>query len=112
MPDTSELLVVGSVALDTRDGPFGTRRIREVLGGALYGCPENGPWIGPERSATGQVEIADQSRGRRAFPGQYGKGRWIGPQVQVVLGYARLVETKQAWDPLDVFNHAQSIGSG
>ena len=35
MPDTPELLVVGSVALDTRDGPFG--KITEELGGsAVY----------------------------------------------------------------------------
>ena len=35
MPDGRELLVVGSVALDTREGPFG--KIREELGGsALY----------------------------------------------------------------------------
>ena len=35
MPDTPELLVVGSVALDTRDGPFG--KVEEELGGsAVY----------------------------------------------------------------------------
>jgi sugar/nucleoside kinase (ribokinase family) len=35
VPDTSELLVVGSVALDTRDGPFG--KVHEELGGsAVY----------------------------------------------------------------------------
>lgn len=35
MPDTPELLVVGSVALDTRDGPFG--KVKEELGGsAVY----------------------------------------------------------------------------
>ena len=35
MPDTPELLVVGSVALDTRDGPFG--KIKGELGGsAVY----------------------------------------------------------------------------
>lgn len=35
MPDSPELLVVGSVALDTRDGPFGT--VEEELGGsAVY----------------------------------------------------------------------------
>ena len=35
MPDPSELLVVGSVALDTRDGPFG--KVKEELGGsAVY----------------------------------------------------------------------------
>ena len=35
MPDPADLLVVGSVALDTRDGPFG--KVREELGGsAVY----------------------------------------------------------------------------
>ena len=35
MPDLPELLVVGSVALDTRDGPFG--KVKEELGGsAVY----------------------------------------------------------------------------
>jgi sugar/nucleoside kinase (ribokinase family) len=35
VPDAPELLVVGSVALDTRDGPFG--KVREELGGsAVY----------------------------------------------------------------------------
>lgn len=35
MPDTPELLVAGSVALDTREGPFG--KVNEVLGGsAVY----------------------------------------------------------------------------
>ena len=35
MPDAPELLVVGSIALDTRDGPFG--KIKDELGGsALY----------------------------------------------------------------------------
>jgi sugar/nucleoside kinase (ribokinase family) len=35
VPDSPELLVVGSVALDTRDGPFG--KVREELGGsAVY----------------------------------------------------------------------------
>ena len=35
MPETPELLVVGSIALDTRDGPFG--RVKEELGGsAVY----------------------------------------------------------------------------
>ena len=35
VPDPSELLVVGSIALDTRDGPFG--KVREELGGsAVY----------------------------------------------------------------------------
>lgn len=35
MPDVPELLVVGSIALDTRDGPFG--KIHEMLGGsAVY----------------------------------------------------------------------------
>ena len=35
MPDAPELLVVGSVALDTRDGPFG--KVKEELGGsAVY----------------------------------------------------------------------------
>lgn len=35
MPDTPELLVVGSIALDTRDGPFG--KVKEELGGsAVY----------------------------------------------------------------------------
>lgn len=35
MPDPSELLVVGSIALDTRDGPYG--KVREELGGsAVY----------------------------------------------------------------------------
>ena len=35
MPDPPELLVVGSVALDTRDGPFG--KVKEELGGsAVY----------------------------------------------------------------------------
>lgn len=35
MPDTPELLVVGSIALDTRDGPFG--KLKDELGGsALY----------------------------------------------------------------------------
>lgn len=32
MPDAPELLVVGSIALDTRDGPFG--KVREELGGS------------------------------------------------------------------------------
>src|SRR5258708_7049151 len=32
VPDPSELLVVGSIALDTRDGPFG--KVREELGGS------------------------------------------------------------------------------
>ena len=35
MPDASELLVVGSIALDTREGPFG--RVKDELGGsAVY----------------------------------------------------------------------------
>ena len=35
MPDSPELLVIGSVALDTRDGPFG--KVQEELGGsAVY----------------------------------------------------------------------------
>jgi len=35
VPETPELLVVGSIALDTRDGPFG--KVREELGGsAVY----------------------------------------------------------------------------
>src|SRR5579859_594997 len=35
VPDTPELLVVGSIALDTRDGPFG--KVKEELGGsAVY----------------------------------------------------------------------------
>ena len=35
MPDVPELLVVGSIALDTREGPFG--KVREELGGsAIY----------------------------------------------------------------------------
>lgn len=35
MPDTPELLVVGSIALDTREGPYG--KVREELGGsAVY----------------------------------------------------------------------------
>ena len=35
MPDAPELLVVGSIALDTRDGPFG--KVKEELGGsAVY----------------------------------------------------------------------------
>ena len=35
MPDLPELLVVGSIALDTREGPFG--KVHEELGGsAVY----------------------------------------------------------------------------
>lgn len=33
------------------------------------------------------------------------------PQLYYKDGYARLLEIKQAWDPNDIFNHAQSIGS-
>jgi Berberine and berberine like len=33
------------------------------------------------------------------------------PTLYYKDGYARLVAIKKAWDPLNIFNHAQSIGS-
>src|SRR5258708_20234959 len=67
VPDPSELLVVGSIALDTRDGPFG--KVREELGGSAVYFALAASLIMPVKVA-GPVGQDGGERVRHAFAGR------------------------------------------
>lgn len=67
MPDLPELLVVGSVALDTRDGPFG--KVKEELGGSAVYFALAASLLVPVK-VVGPVGRDGLERVRRAFRGR------------------------------------------
>jgi sugar/nucleoside kinase (ribokinase family) len=67
VPDTPELLVVGSIALDTRDGPFG--KVREELGGSAVYFALAASLIMPVKVA-GPVGEDGMERVHHAFEGR------------------------------------------
>lgn len=67
MPDVPELLVVGSIALDTRDGPFG--KVKEELGGSAVYFALAASLIVPVR-VSGPVGRDGVARVSQAFEGR------------------------------------------
>jgi sugar/nucleoside kinase (ribokinase family) len=67
VPESPELLVVGSIALDTRDGPFG--KVHEELGGSAVYFALAASLIMPVKVA-GPVGHDAAERVRRAFEGR------------------------------------------
>src|SRR5258708_30162131 len=67
VPDPSELLVVGSIALDTRDGPYG--KVREELGGSAVYFALPASLIMPVKVA-GPVGQDGGERVHKAFEGR------------------------------------------
>lgn len=67
MPDTPELLVVGSIALDTRDGPFG--KVKEELGGSAVYFALAASLVMPVK-VVGPVGRDSVDRVSRAFQGR------------------------------------------